>query len=885
MKKSAVEKLDELFENEKIIQDNLETVMGERFGRYSKYIIQDRAIPDVRDGLKPVQRRILFAMYKLGMFSDKPYKKSARIVGEVIGKYHPHGDTSVYDAMVRLSQDFKMGVPLIDMHGNNGSIDGDPAAAMRYTEARLSPYAMHLLGEIDKKTVQFIPNFDDCEYEPVVLPAKFPNLLVNGSTGISAGYATDIPPHNYHEIIDLAIAKVKNPFITIDEIMQIVKGPDFPTGGIIEGIDEIKKAFETGKGKIYIKSKTEIEENLIIITEIPYEVNKAQLVRKIDEIRISKKIDGIVEVRDESDKDGLRIVVETKKQSNPEVILTYLFKNTDLAVNYSYNMVAISNKTPKLMGISEIIDAYVLHSKEITRNRANFEYDQANKRLHIVQGIIKLISVLDEAIEIIKSSKNKADAKQNLANKYGFTDIQTEAIVTLQLYRLTNTDILEMRQEEESLNKKITKLEKILKNEKELEKVIIDELTEIKEKYPYNRKTEVKEFQQKIVINEAELFIHEQVRVQVTRDNYFKRSSLRSYQASEGAGIKENDVTIFNEELNTNDTLLLFTNKGSYINIPVYKIPETKWKDLGEFIGGLFDMHNQETVIKCFVVKQEPKEGLHVLLATRDGLVKQVLMSELFKSRNRKGQVMQVKNGNEVVGVDLENEFDEDVIVSTKLGFINRYSKHEVPVLGTSAMGVKGIALKQGDQIASISYVTNFYKDEVILLTNKGAVKRVNLTLVPRSHRTNRGTQFLKVVKSNPYYFLAHFTTNVFRLKEYIDICLITDKNYIKVAGIDLKQDKYEHGAPYIDTQVEIPYDLYFIEQNNEEIYKVYSDLEKTRTKKEEETKQSSGSENLLLSELEDILTSDGQMNIFDVLGEEDMDDETINNKLKETLF
>ena len=371
----------------------------------------------------------------------------------------------------------------------------------------------------------------------------------------------------------------------------------------------------------------------------------------------------------------------------------------------------------------------------------------------------------------------------------------------------------------------------------------------------------------------------------MTRDNYFKRSSLRSYQASEGAGIKENDVTIFNEELNTNDTLLLFTNKGSYINIPVYKIPETKWKDLGEFIGGLFDMHNQETVIKCFVVKQEPKEGLHVLLATRDGLVKQVLMSELFKSRNRKGQVMQVKNGNEVVGVDLENEFDEDVIVSTKLGFINRYSKPEVPVLGTSAMGVKGIALKQGDQIASISYVTNFYKDEVILLTNKGAVKRVNLTLVPRSHRTNRGTQFLKVDKSNPYYFLAHFTTNVFRLKEYIDICLITDKNYIKVAGIDLKQDKYEHGAPYIDTQLETPYDLYFIEQNNEEIYKVYSDLEKTRTKKEEETKQSSGSENLLLSELEDILSSDGQMNIFDVLGEEDLDDETINNKLKETLF
>ncbi len=887
MKKTIKDKID-VFANEKIIADNLESVMGERFGRYSKYIIQERALPDVRDGLKPVQRRILFAMYKLGMFSDKPYKKSARIVGEVIGKYHPHGDSSVYDALVRLSQNFKMIAPLIDMHGNNGSIDGDPAAAMRYTEARLSEYSMYLLGDIEKRTVQFIPNFDDCEYEPVVLPSKFPNILVNGSTGISAGYATDIPTHNIHEIINLTIKKIDNPFMTMDEIMEIVPGPDFPTGGIIEGREEIRKAFTTGRGKVYIKSKAEIIGNDIIVTEIPYDVNKSLLVKKIDDIRASKKIDGILEVRDESDKEGLRIVIETKKQSNPEVVLTYLFKNTDLAINYNYNMVAINNKAPKLMGISEIIDAYILHQKEVIRNRSNFELDQAKKRLHIVIGIIKMVSVLNEVIETIKTSKNKADAKVNLQAKFAFTELQSEAIVMLQLYRLTNTDVVSMKEEEIELTKRIARLEKILKNEKELEKVIITELEEVRNHFNYNRKTIIKDAGEKIVINEAELFIHEQVRVHITKDSYFKRSSLRSYQAGiDDVGLKDGDVTLYNEEVNTNDVLILFTTKGSFINIPVYKIPDLKWKDLGEYVGSMFDLPANENIIAINRFESEPKNDACFLIATKEGLVKQSLISDIYYSRNKKGQAIQIKNNNEVVSVDIEGEFDEDIIISTRLGMINRYPKNEVPLLGLQAMGVKGTSLKADDEIVSATYITNFYKDEVILLTNKGALKRINLTLIPRSHRTNRGVAFLKTVKSNPYYFQSHIATNVFRLKDYIDIILITNLNFIRIPGFDLKPDKYEHGVPYIDTAIEKPIRISFIEKNMEEISKIYQDLDKTRAKKEAEEQEKNGtSKDMLMSELEDILSSDGQLSIFDISDEkEEKKEENDEEDMIKTLF
>ena len=605
-RKKVLEQIDSYVE--KIITENLEDIVGERFGRYSKYIIQDRALPDVRDGLKPVQRRILFSMYKLGMFSDKPYKKSARIVGDVIGKYHPHGDTSVYDAMVRLSQPWKVRSLLIDMHGNNGSIDGDSAAAMRYTEARMSKISEYLLKDIDKRTVDFVPNFDDEEYEPTVLPARYPNLLVNGATGISAGYATEIPPHNLREIIKAVILKIDDPSTNMDQILKIVKGPDFPTGGIVQGKNEIRKAFETGRGKILIRSKLEIIDHRIIVTELPYEVNKANLVRKIDDIRISKQIEGIQEVRDESDREGLRIAIDIKKEANPELILNFLLKKTDLQRNYNYNMVAINNKRPVLMGILDIIDAYILHQKEVTTNRSNFELTKAQKRLHIVDGIIKMMDVLDEVIHIIRSSSNKRDAKDRLMEKYSFSEEQAEAIVTLQLYRLSSTDILALEKEKKDLNKLIDGLTKVLHNEGALQKVIKDELEAFLKAFKAPRLTVIEEEIEKITINEEDLITEEQVMVGVTKEGYIKRSSIRSYRATNDANLKEFDTFMVEKELSTLDTLLIFTNQGNYIFIPVYKVPDYKWKDLGTHINNIVQLDLDEKIIKVLDIQDFTKE-------------------------------------------------------------------------------------------------------------------------------------------------------------------------------------------------------------------------------------------------------------------------------------
>ena len=448
-----VKKKDETKEIiEKIYDYTLEDIMGERFGSYSKYIIQDRAIPDARDGLKPVQRRILYSMYKEHNTFDKPYRKSAKTVGDVIGNYHPHGDSSIYDAMVRMSQDWKIRLPYIDMHGNNGSIDGDSPAAYRYTEARLSKISNEMIRDIDKNTVEFSPNFDDSTVEPTVLPTRFPALLVNGATGISAGYATNIPPHNLGEVIDATIYLIDHEDASLDELMQYVKGPDFPTGAIVEGINGIRDAYTNGKGKIIVTSKTEFEtkggKTSLIVTEIPYEVNKAQLVKKIDDIRLDKKIDGIVEVRDESEKD-IRIAIDLKKDANQELILNYLLKNTDLQSSYSFNMVTIVNRRPKLLGLKGMLEAFVKHQKEVVKRRTQFDLETAQKRLHIVDGLIKCLSILDEVIKVIRNSKNKSDAKDNLVKEFEFTYEQAEAIVVLQLYRLTNTDVVALEEEKE----------------------------------------------------------------------------------------------------------------------------------------------------------------------------------------------------------------------------------------------------------------------------------------------------------------------------------------------------------------------------------------------------------------------------------------------------
>ncbi|EHL2824147.1 DNA topoisomerase IV subunit A, partial [Listeria monocytogenes] len=647
---------------EQHIQDlALEEVMGDRFGRYSKYIIQERALPDVRDGLKPVQRRILFAMNVEGNTAEKGFRKSAKTVGNVIGNYHPHGDSSVYEAMVRMSQDWKVRNMLIEMHGNNGSVDGDPPAAMRYTEARLSPISAELLRDIEKETVDFIPNFDDTSSEPTVLPARFPNLLVNGSTGISAGYATDIPPHNLTEIIEAVIKRLDNPLCTTDDIMKIVKGPDFPTGGIIQGIDGIRKAYQTGKGRVVVRSKTEIEDirggrKQITIHEIPYEVNKANLVKRMDELRIEKKIEGISEVRDETDRTGLRIAVELKKDANAEGVLNYLFKNTDLQVSYNFNMVAINKKRPELMGIIPMLDAYIEHQKEIITKRSEYDIRKARARQHILEGLIKALSILDEVIKLIRGSKDKRDAKLNLQTKYDFSEKQAEAIVSLQLYRLTNTDIHELQSEAKSLAEQISVLEKILGDEAELIAVLKEELAEIKKKYKTARRTEVQAEIAEIKIDTEVLVANEDVIVSVTKEGYVKRTSQRSYAASNGAelAMKEADHAIFIQKMNSLDSLLLFTSKGNFIYRPVHELPDIRWKNLGDHVSHLASDLSAGEEIRSAIAIQAFTEEKRFLFVTKNGMTKQSAITNYKPQRYSKSMMaIKLKGDDELLSVHL----------------------------------------------------------------------------------------------------------------------------------------------------------------------------------------------------------------------------------------
>ena len=819
----------EAFVEEKIRSENLETIIGDRFGKYSKYIIQDRALPDVRDGLKPVQRRILFAMNQLGMGSDKPFKKSARIVGEVIGKYHPHGDSSVYDAMVRLSQPWKMGTLLIDMHGNNGSIDGDSAAAMRYTEARLSPFAEALLQDIDKKTINFVPNFDDEEYEPVVLPAKFPNLLVNGSMGMATGYATNIPPHNLNEVIEATIYRIDHQDSSVDDLMQFIKGPDFPTGGIATGTDEIRKAFLTGKGRIVMKSRVEVSDTLLLVTEIPYEVNKADLVRKIDEIRLKKKIDGIVEVRDETDREGLRIAIEITKGINSEIVLAYLEKNTELSMSFNYNMVAINNKSPKQMGILEILDSYIIHQKEVIRNRSYFELTKAEKRKHIVEGFLKMVDILDEVIEVIRHSTGKKDAMKNLIEMFEFSEPQAEAIVTLQLYRLSTTDVEEMRQEALDLSRLIAILQRILKNEKELENVIKKELKSFSEKYPVSRRTEIVDTYEKVAISEQDLIQHENVIVAMTRDGYLKRSSIKSVLATVNGdnGLKQDDIIIKQLEISTKSTLLIFTNLGNYAYLPVYKIPDKKWKEIGEYLGSFVTLRKDETVVD-FLVIDNFDDNSTILVANLEGSIKQVALKDFVQQRiNKTYSTMPCSTINPLVSVDLSYAYDTDVIVVSKNGYILKYPISEVPTLGQSARGVKGMNLRE-DELVSAVFTTSTSKDELLLLTNRGAIKREFIGNMETGHRPAKGKLYLKSVKTNPYEFVSAVSQNIFYIKDFIKIRIETESGYLSILGSDLKPDKYEHGIPYLDKDV-VPKAIRIEEIDSVTIEKIMNKLSKER--------------------------------------------------------
>ncbi|MFC4411246.1 DNA topoisomerase IV subunit A [Chungangia koreensis] len=736
----------------------LEEVIGDRFGRYSKYIIQDRALPDARDGLKPVQRRILYAMFHEGNTSDKAFRKSAKTVGNVIGNYHPHGDSSVYEAMVRMSQDWKVRHALVEMHGNNGSIDGDPPAAMRYTEARLSAIAGELLRDIGKRTVEFIPNFDDSEVEPTVLPARFPNLLVNGSTGISAGYATDIPPHALHEVLDAVLMRMDNPEVTVDELMTVIKGPDFPTGGIIQGIDGIKKAYETGKGKIVVRSKTEIEElkggkEQIVITEIPYEVNKANLVKKIDEIRFDKKLDGISDVRDESDRSGLRVVIELKKEIDANGILQYLFKNTDLQVTYNFNMIAINDRRPMLMSLPKMLDAYIGHQKDVVTKRSEYDLIRAKDRLHIVEGLMKALSILDEVIQTIRKSQDKRDAKQNLTKKFDFSEAQAEAIVSLQLYRLTNTDITELRSEQEELNKLIEELSAILNSEKKLIKVIKKELLDIRKRYSESRRSVIEDEIEEIKLTLELLVPSEDVVVTVTKDGYVKRTSLRSYNASNGQtfDMKESDYLLYEATMNTQHQLLLFTSHGNYIYQPVHEMPDIRWKDLGQHISSIVGLEPNEHIISVVGVESFEENEQHILSVSKNGMVKQSKLSDYKVQRYSKTlKAMGLKGDDEMLTAIPVNG-TEDVFIFTHNAYAVRFPLSEVPVLGVKASGVKGINLKDSDYVVSAAAANEQADLSMLLITQRGAVKRMKLSELDAGTRAKRGVVVLKELKANPH--------------------------------------------------------------------------------------------------------------------------------------
>ncbi len=734
--------------------------MGERFGRYSKYIIQERALPDIRDGLKPVQRRILYSMNKDGNTYDKGYRKSAKSVGNVMGNFHPHGDSSIYDAMVRMSQDWKNRETLIEMHGNNGSMDGDPPAAMRYTEARLSEIADYLLQDIDKNTVAWAWNFDDTEKEPTVLPAAFPNLLVNGATGISAGYATDIPPHNLAEVIDTVVYLIDHPSAKLDKLMEFLPGPDFPTGAIIQGKDEIRKAYETGKGRVVVRSRTEIEnlkggKKQIVATEIPYEVNKAALVKKIDDVRLNNKVPGIAEVRDESDREGLRIAIELKKDADEQTILNYLFKYTDLQINYNFNMVAIDNYTPRQVGIIPMLTSYIAHRKDIIVARSKFDKEKAEKRLHIVEGLIRVISILDEVIALIRASENKADAKENLKISYDFSEEQAEAIVTLQLYRLTNTDIVTLENEEAELRERITTLNAIIGDERTMYNVMKRELREVKKKFGNPRLSELQAETQTIEIDTASLIVEEETYVSVTRGGYIKRTSPRSFNAStvEELGKRDDDDVIFIQNAKTTQELLIFTNLGNVIYRPIHELADIRWKEIGEHLSqNITNFATDEEILYVDLVDHF-EEGTYYA-ATRLGQIKRFERRDLTPWRSYKSKAAKYAKlkGDDDQVIRISPIKLDDVMLITARGYALRFNIEEVPIVGPKAAGIKAINLKEGDSLAT-AFIAN--TDSIYILTQRGSLKRMTTNLIPVTSRAKRGLQVLRELKSKPHRVFA----------------------------------------------------------------------------------------------------------------------------------
>ena len=806
---------------------SLEEIMGERFARYSKYIIQDRGVPDGRDGLKPVQRRIIYAMYRDKNTYDKQFKKCANAVGNVLGKYHPHGDSSVYDALIRMSQSWKQNHILVEVDGNNGSIDGDGPAAYRYTECRLSKISEELLKDIDKDTVMMAPNYSDTLLEPTVLPAKFPNLLVNGTNGISAGYATNIPPHNLIEVCDAVIKRIDSPNCHEDSIYEIIKGPDFPTGGIVEGLDGIKSAFKTGRGKLIVTSKSEFQKNKgkdqIVISEIPFEVNKALLVKKIDDIRFEKKLDGIAEVRDESDKDSnVRIVIDLKPGADKESVLNYLLKNTELQTTYNYNMVCIDKRRPRLLGIIPIIDAYIDHQKDVILKRTNFDLAFARKEMHITEGLVKAISILDEVIAVIRASKNKPDAIENLVKKFDFTTEQATAIVMLQLYRLTNTDITVLNEKLENLRKIIEELTGILNDESKLKGVIKDELRRMKKEYGVPRKTEISETIKEIKIDQTDLITKEDVIIVLTNDGYLKRVPIKSHNSADGeTALKPGDYVICYKQTNTLNKLCVFTSRGNYLYLPIHEIPSCKWKDLGKHISNFVTISPDDKAVNAFIINENVTNP-EVTMFTHEGMVKRTNLNDFIVSRYSKAYTaMKLKDTDEVVNVCITKP---NVLIVTKTGYYLNYMASEIPLSGPKAAGVKGINLKDDTVISGICYSE---KDEYIdIFTNQKTAKRVKLSELNMLSRAKRGTTLIKKVKSTNYEIIKAFSTST---KDIIGIKSKDDIYLVKNSDIPI-MDKESTGSVILKqtiSDVFISQELDIIKDEDIELPKVKKEEEK----------------------------------------------------------
>ncbi len=818
----------------KRIEDySLEEIMSLRFAAYAKEIIQDRAIPDVRDGLKPVQRRILYAMYKAGNTSDKGYIKCAATVGDVLGKFHPHGDSSVYDAMVRMSQWWKQSTILVDIHGNNGSMDGDPPAAYRYTEARLSKISNELLKDLDKNTVAWAPNFDDRFLEPTVLPAKFPNLLVNGTNGISAGYATNIPPHNLGEIIDATIKRIDSPNCYLDTILEIVKGPDFPTGGIAFGKQGIIDAFKTGRGKVIVQAKYEFVKEKgkeqIIITEIPFDINKQATVAKIESLRIDKKIEGISEVRDETDRSGIRIAIDLKANANKEVIMKYLLKNTDLQISYNYNSVAIVNRTPKTLGILEILDAYIAHQKEVITKRTEFDLAYYTKNYNIATGLIKAISILDEVIALIRASKNKSDAKINLVNKYGFTEEQAEAIVTLQLYKLTNTDIVVLKEECEKLKNLIEECNEILHDENKLKNLMKSELREVKKNYAVPRKTEIRDEIVDIKLDAKEMIPDEKCVIVITNDGYVKRVSQKSFSSStEETTLKPGDYVTNKFMASTRDSLLLFTNLGNYLYVPIHILPEVKYKDLGKHISNTIMIKEQERIVASLILKDKSKT---LTLFTKNGLTKQVLLKDFEVTRYSKPMMaIKLKDDDELINADTSSD---EVLFVTNNGLYLRFNTNEIPVVGTKASGVKGINLKDDYVI----YASPIKREEYLnIYTNYKTIKRVKVSELASISRAKKGNMLFKKAKTKDYkinfaYLTVTKDTNIYRTDNEIHELKTSEIPIMDLASTG-SSVKYNYDLFALKKEL---IDLTKVEKNDDKEDVQITDEEVKPTKKEEQ--------------------------------------------------